>query len=452
MSMNAKFTGQQASQASETPWPGRLLVSALVLAPWLYGGLRGWAAALLGGLLTIALTVWIWDHKRRGTTWHLPTPLLLAGAFLLLQGWAMVMFRKSSAAGTPVAAAAAGATLFLGVLALAADLGRQAEWRHRVWLALAGNGVALTIFGLIQKLSGAKGILGAPDPEAETFFATFAYHGSAGSYFNLTWPLAAGLGIVAFHRTGARGARAGWLAGVALTFAALLVNTSRSALFLAGLLAFVTLAGVAWLSARGKFRRIHPARVAVVVVLVGASVYGLASMVGLERTLHRWSVFERELSSKNLRLRAQKRCVEIASRAGWFGFGPGTFHRVFAHFEPEVKGDFSGFARHAHQDYLQAVIEWGWLGAAAWAVVLAGGVIRTVRAVRRARGHWAFRDEVLTGSILLALLGVTLHALVDYPMQVPAIQLTVAVMLGLLWSSPHWPCAPKSGEHVERAD
>lgn len=448
--MNAEFTGQQASQISDTPWPGRLLGAALVLAPWLYGGLQGWAAALLGGLLAVGLAVWILDHKRRGTPWHLPIPLLLAGAFLLLQGWAMALFGKSTAAGAPPAAAAAGAMLFLGVIAMVADLGRRAEWRRHLWLALAGNGVALVVFGLIQKLSGAKGILGAPDPEAETFFATFAYHGSAGSWFNLTWPLAAGLAIVAFHRTGARGARAGWLAGVALAFAALLVNTSRSALFLGGLLLLFTLGWVAWLFAQGKFRRIHPARVAVVAVLVGASIYGLASMVGLERTLHRWSVFERELSSKNLRLRAQKRCVEIASRAGWFGFGPGTFHRVFAHYEPGVKGDFSGFARHAHQDYFQAVIEWGWLGAAAWAVVLAGGVIRVIRAVRRTRGHWPFRDEVLAGSVLLALLGVALHALVDYPMQVPAIQLTVAVMLGLLWSSPHWPSAPKPGEPVER--
>ena len=47
--------------------------------------------------------------------------------------------------------------------------------------------------------------------------------------------------------------------------------------------------------------------------------------------------------------------------AGSFGFGPGTFSIVFPFLQQEHGGDLDGILRYAHQDYLQTILEWGFL-------------------------------------------------------------------------------------------
>src|SRR5437764_2547992 len=79
-----------------------------------------------------------------------------------------------------------------------------------------------------------------PPPPQEvrvtTFFATYYYHGNAGAFLNLAWPLSAGLVLRAFVSGSHPWMRAMWTSVFLVTVAAVLANTSRMAQVLALLL------------------------------------------------------------------------------------------------------------------------------------------------------------------------------------------------------------------------
>jgi hypothetical protein len=53
---------------------------------------------------------------------------------------------------------------------------------------------------------------------------------------------------------------------------------------------------------------------------------------------------------------------------------------------------------------------------------------------------------VLQSLVIIALGGVALHALVDFPLQIASIQLYVATYLGLCWGSSGWGSREKENE------
>src|SRR5207237_4134777 len=79
-----------------------------------------------------------------------------------------------------------------------------------------------------------------PPPEfgVTTFFATYFYHGNAGAFLNLVWPLTAGLVIRAFSNRSNPGMRAVWISLFIVTIAGVPANTSRMSQVLALVLLF----------------------------------------------------------------------------------------------------------------------------------------------------------------------------------------------------------------------
>ena len=92
-----------------------------------------------------------------------------------------------------------------------------------------------------------------------------------------------------------------------------------------------------------------------------------------------------------------------------------------------------GIWRFLHEDYLQTLMEWGWIGSAFWALLFFGSIGVAARTLRR-RGDdspLSGRQRLFLTGAVLALGGVALHALVDFPLQIASLQLYVAMYVGI---------------------
>ena len=93
--------------------------------------------------------------------------------------------------------------LLLGAILFVADLSRTIDgcWVVVMIGLVAGSIAFLRLF---RKATGAQIIFLATAPaqgcSSHHFFATYYYHGNAGAFLNLVWPLTAGLAVRAFPR------------------------------------------------------------------------------------------------------------------------------------------------------------------------------------------------------------------------------------------------------------
>ena len=117
-----------------------------------------------------------------------------------------------------------------------------------------------------------------------------------------------------------------------------------------------------------------------------------------------------------------------AAQTFWpVGSGLGSFAAVYPGFQP---AGLQGFVNHAHNDYVQLLMECGLL-----AVVLAGVAVALVarqaaRLVRRARAEGLDAPALLQASCGLGLLAVLLHSWVDFNLRIPSNALSAAFLLG----------------------
>ena len=439
--------------------PRWLMLTALVYAPWAYGSTRDWALTGLHGLLGAVVLLWFVSYllQQRWPEVHPVMAVSVAG--LMLHGWFMVLNAKYDydplvqefVPLTPLIAWAPGSlhralsmenaiqvSLMLCSLFAIADMVQSSTWRRRLLWTMGLTGLSIVILGLAQRFTHAPGIFWAKEGLGENFFATWRNHTNAGTFMNIVWPVMAGLAVIAFLREARLWKKTLWCVATILSLTAMMVNTSRAAAALAVLLALTWGGWLMWQFFRGRFTGMSPTAALstgiVLVVLVG----GMAALVGLDSSLRRWKQFDNQLTGDNSRLLAAQVCLKMIPEAGPMGFGPGTFQTAFPYFTHDFDKQLRGKWIFAHQDYLQTLTEWGYVGSAGWATLIFGGVFSSVRRAFRHRRHLSDSARALHFTILTALAGVLLHALVDFPLQIASIQLNVIALLGMLWSSKSW--------------
>lgn len=438
--------------------PRWMMLAALVYAPWAYGATRPWTITGLNWLLGITCCLWVISHVLQQRWPRLNLIQLLATAFLVGQAWFMVLNarfeydrvnhdfleRSQLLAFAPGSLdyelsldAAIRLTLLLFGGLVASEMAQQTLWRQRLMTTMVIAGCSIVVLGLAQRFTGATGIFWSNENFGPNFFATFRNHTNAGAFLNLIWPLAITLAVREKLKDGKVWRITLWTVLAVLCLTGVMVNTSRAANALAAGLLLLTGLWLTWQAFRGRFGAMSPATLAGTAALLLVVIGALAFITGIDSNLGRWRQFDKDLSDDNTRLLAARACLKMIPESGWWGFGPGTFETTFPYFTAEFGNRIRGRWIYAHEDYLQTLTEWGYVGFAGWSVLLGGAVVHSWRHRSRQR-HLKDTARSTHMGIQVALAGVFLHALVDFPLQIASIQLYTISLLGLLWSAGHW--------------
>jgi O-antigen ligase/polysaccharide polymerase Wzy-like membrane protein len=482
-----------------------IFLAALIFAPWDYGATTAPSIVtvnwLLGSALAIRIIAAFFPHRDGRTATNLAlravAPRILIGATvaILIMGWWMVFnakaiydssyfvfvplphFKPRMPGSIDYAISIAWmvrATLLLGVIWFVVELSRNPRWLLRLWWTIALAGGSIALLGLLQKATGAEMIFWQPNRlpvlpfhhrGTPAFFATYYYHGNAGAFLNLMLPATAGLTVRVFTRPAQPVVRAIALTLLITLVVAIFANTSRMSELIGAVLLLILVVRFTPTIFRGLSKTEISLRMAGIAAVVFA-VYAVAQASHLERSLSRWQGLSKSVL-ENPRWMIAKRAFDALPETGTFGTGPGTFRALSPRYTIQLPEPARLVWRFLHEDYLQTLMEWGWVGGFFWAAIFFGGIGTGVQSLRQekfrrtakinARDHhvefgseqtmgspqrgtweWTPRQRLFLSLSLLALTGVAVHALVDFPLQIASLQLYAATFLGVCWGSSAW--------------
>ena len=439
--------------------PRWLLLAMLVYAPWAYGCTEDWAITGLNILMATITALWLVGCGLRKKPPVLNRLCLACVIFLLAQGWFITWNAQyrcdpkgleffpidpfwKARPGTvdqllslPIMFRITG---LLGILCFVADLSRRPQWRMRLWWTVAAVGTSIVLLGIIQRITLAPRIFWQVPHDRwpwPFFFATYFYHANAGAFINLILPLVAGFAIIAFREGRGSWEKTVWVPSLFVCIAGAFVNVSKAAMVLTMLLLIAL--GVWQFHQWQRTQTGASISKTSLLIFSGLAALGLLAILsaGWVMAAPRWrAMAANDLTTKNERLLVDGVCLRIIPEAGCWGFGPGTFSHVFPHYTASLGDAIAGFWKYAHEDYLQTAIEWGWVGSLAFGIIFFGGMIVALRNYNK-KHALASEERILLFTTLLALVGVALHSLVDFPLQIASLQFYAAVYLGIAWGS-----------------
>jgi hypothetical protein len=388
-----------------------LVALHLVFLPWALGGVRTWAQVISLGLGALAFVVallprtYTADHTGAAEFRLIPWPKLLrfplfwlGGALIALvivqacnPGWSYRsnelgwwMERIDSVRWLPAGVAAPfekggqGSALLVLVSAWLTVCTVWVGFTRRrslqvLLLILAGNGLALALLGLAQRMMGNGKIFWFYESPNPVFFSSFTYKNFAGSYLLL--PLALTCGLAAwYYLRGLRRLEKSNPSGV-LAFFATCVGVSVLTSYARGatltMLAFLLLCVGAFVVHQIYLPKENRKPL---VALCMVAIFGFFLKTGLTALNSRlaWSKIEQAVSKGDSSMEARSQATIAASEMlgeHWVrGVGAGSFRFLFPlyqHRHPELKAlnpEGGAFWINAHNDLLQFPIEYGAAG------------------------------------------------------------------------------------------
>lgn len=436
-----------------------ILLLAIFYAPWAYGCTNRATEVGLLWILGCAIFFWFTSSLLQFHIPRIPLLLFITVILLFLLGWFMalnghflhddnlmrfmpiVSFWPSGPGSCEKSLSILmmqRMTVLFGVMWMTADVGRDAVWRKRIFVAMALAGCSIALWGLIQRAFQAPGVFWSEQDWGDVFFSTYRYHANAGAYMNLIIPIVGGVWISAMAHQGRYFQRLFWGIGMIVLLSASVVNTSRGAEAVA---AFLFVSFVLWQRnfLWGYLKRIPKLLFFIGGILCLVALIGFVVSAGIHLSLKHWQLLPKQWSTLEMRIPMQQAWTHIIPQSGWWGTGAGTFRAVSSYFKHYAGKEASRFwFQQAHEDYLQTIIEWGYIGSFFWAVIFLGAVFFAMRYLRQGIKMTGLTNRLFIGGAMLALLGVMIHATYDFPLQICSIQFYAAILLGMMWGSFFW--------------
>ncbi|CAA7615411.1 conserved membrane hypothetical protein [Candidatus Terasakiella magnetica] len=315
-----------------------------------------------------------------------------------------------------------------GVFWLAVQLGRERSRAHEAILALAWAGIAYAVYGLTVYVSGTETILWLDKwAYRGDLTATFVNRNAYGAY--------AGIGLLCCLALFVNALRHVWesavglrdhadtiviralpfLAGAALIGTALMLSHSRGAFICTGL------AILALLAALSLGRVMPPAKA----LLIAAGIITIMTIIIISNGELTFERFGNSRESDEERTAIYRLALTAIGDAPWTGFGFGAFAPAFQTYL-DTSLPLMQMVDMAHNVHLELAMDLGLAGITGLYLSFAAIVALCLRALVRRR-----RDQVYAALALAVTILLGLHGLVDFSVQIPAIAMTFALILGI---------------------
>jgi len=424
--------------------------SLLLLASWAFGGGASWARFLLtcwGSLSVLITAAAIRRRARRDESLRQPllwlVPFAAFNVLVLLSclnpsfservfaGQLLLAHTGADHPGLPSTAHAATSrehlwlfdAIYLSCFNLVLAIRRRQALRTLLLVGV-GNAVLLSILGTFQKLTSDGLFFGRVPTPNPRFFSTFVYGNHWAAYILLL--IAACLGLLFYFTRRApeghfiRSPVAMGLIAVLLMAITPLLAGSRAGTVLVLVLLSAALVQVLrnLRSARQNSERSHvlPAAGLIlgVVLALGGGLY-----LGRSAVQERWHDTEGQWQSGllNERFKLYSDSWHLAAEQPWFGWGFGSFDKVFQLTRPrplEPNRQYEHSYLDAHSDWLQSLVEVGFVGTALLIMLVVGPLVSS----HKLRYASALPAYLLGGCGLILL-----YAAVEFPFANPAVMI-----------------------------
>jgi O-antigen ligase len=320
---------------------------------------------------------------------------------------------------------------YAGSFWIAVEAARDARHARRLLVAIVLCGVAITVYGLLAELAEAlQGIWPGLVPKIdEGFSGTFVNRNHYATYVGLcilitlalisfeaprsagrTLPLRLRLRTLAMRLSGATGV---YVAILVVLFAGLIETGSRAGLlsFLAGLVVFAVL---------GSRRPLVAIGTSLVIIVL------LMALPAAGTLLNRFAGLALG-SAEHERIEVYSTALQAISLRPWTGWGVGSWAGVYSLLQPlDLSARFNDVA---HNTYLELAVELGIPFGAVLTLVVLWIDARCALGLRERSRHRELPALAIAATVLVGV-----HSLVDFSLQIPAVPITFAAVLGIGWA------------------
>ncbi|MDA8088291.1 MAG: O-antigen ligase family protein [Nitrospiraceae bacterium] len=414
---------------------GSGLVIIAAVSALLFGSVEYWAAALAGAMVVILFitnlfTPWLKAGMHREVFYAaaaltayplfqiLPLPAFVLSVLQPRTVYLSVLdpsvapaFHGITLYAFPTETALARLIIYLMIFFMAALLPEQGGAVYAVLKALSGFGFILALFGIIQHVAGnGKLYWLRPLSHGGNPFGPFVDRDHFAGYINMLIPLSLAVSL-ASRKIEKKMLFAFF--SLIMTFSVFL-TLSRG-----GVMAFISGLAVFSILVVPRSKRNGSKWQSVILITFAMSLASFVLYAGVSPLVERFSA---DGISDGQRILAWKGTLAAFRDFPIFGTGLGTFRYVFTFYQPP---GLHHYWSHAHNDYLELLLEEGAAGFLTGAVFIFT-VLRQV--FKRA---WEGKQAYLQAGFASSLVTIGVHSLVDFNLHIPSNSILFFMVLGL---------------------